>query len=124
MAAYNTSILLPTYLLDFAAGDSGFILEMIDTYLQDTPRQLKILGEAEKIPDWEQVWKVAHKLLSSTRFMGAIAMVDIVTEIEHLGKASEVDAAKISVLIEELQSQYLLANEELKLMRSEYLESL
>lgn len=78
-----------TYLNDISGGDEEFIQDMIQTFLEETPKDLSALQAAVEKEDWKEVGNTAHKLKSSIKMFGMADLRDEVLGIEHDGKQSE-----------------------------------
>lgn len=76
-----------TFLYEIADGSNEFIIESIDMLLQQTPEQLKNIGDAIKSNDWVAAAAAAHKLKPSMGFFGMLISQELLQEIEMLCKA-------------------------------------
>ena len=76
-----------TFLYEIADGSNEFIVESIDMLLQQTPEQLKNIGDAIKSNDWVAAAAAAHKLKPSMGFFGMLISQELLQEIEMLCKA-------------------------------------
>lgn len=78
-----------TYLNEISGGDKEFIDEMIQTFLEETPKELVIMEQQLATTDWVELSKTAHKLKSSIKMFGMNELRDEVLHIEQSGKNSE-----------------------------------
>lgn len=78
-----------TYLNEISGGDKEFIGEMIETFLEETPKELAIMEQQLASTDWVELAKTAHKLKSSIKMFGMNQLRDEVLYIEQSGKNSE-----------------------------------
>src|SRR5579872_3526080 len=76
-----------TFLYEIADGSNEFIVESIDMLLQQTPEQLKNIGDSIKSNDWVAAAAAAHKLKPSMGFFGMLISQELLQEIEMLCKA-------------------------------------
>ena len=76
-----------TFLYEIADGSNEFIIESIDMLLQQTPEQLKHIGDSIKSNDWVAAAAAAHKLKPSMGFFGMLISQELLQEIEMLCKA-------------------------------------
>ncbi|HZX57359.1 MAG TPA: Hpt domain-containing protein [Mucilaginibacter sp.] len=76
-----------TFLYEIADGSNEFIIESIDMLLQQTPEQLKNIGDSIKSNDWVAAAAAAHKLKPSMGFFGMLISQELLQEIEMLCKA-------------------------------------
>jgi HPt (histidine-containing phosphotransfer) domain-containing protein len=64
------------------AGDDGIVLELIDSFQNDTARRFARLGEAVARLDAAAVKAEAHSVKGSARQMGAEALADLCQAME------------------------------------------
>ena len=69
-------------LLEITGGDSAFVDELIDTYLQDAETQLDALRQASSAGDVDALVRPAHSLKSSSDSVGAVALTSLCRELE------------------------------------------
>ncbi|MBX2844318.1 MAG: Hpt domain-containing protein [Flammeovirgaceae bacterium] len=69
------------YLSEFSENDIGFMREMVEVFIKETPRELQKLQFALSKRDWKTIGSIAHSLKTSVRLMG---MKDLHMEIEEL----------------------------------------
>lgn len=70
-----------SYLNMIGQNNDDFLLKMIDTFLLQCPVELGLLEEAVLNENWEETAKVAHRFVTSVRFMG---MEDIAKKLKAL----------------------------------------
>ncbi|WP_053405325.1 Hpt domain-containing protein [Persicobacter sp. CCB-QB2] len=102
-----------TYLKSVCDGDSSFMTEMIETFLQGTPEIIDQLKVACKNQNWAEVGAVAHKVKPSITFMGIESMKDLILDIEHSGKDAR-NVEKLMGKIEEFENGCEMAYRELR----------
>ncbi|MEO0332754.1 MAG: response regulator, partial [Bacteroidota bacterium] len=66
-----------------AAGDKGFMREMIQTFLQDVPDFLKEMNIALSLQDWKWLRQTAHAMKSSVFFLGMPKTIEQLNEIDE-----------------------------------------
>jgi PAS domain S-box-containing protein len=80
-------------LREAAGGDSAFLVEMIDAFLEDAPRLLLDIQHAIKSQDAPLLRRAAHSLKSNAREFGAAGLSGFCLELENIGKAGSVEGA-------------------------------
>ncbi len=66
--------------------DSEYLSEILDIFLNSTPVELKDMEEAVASDQFETVYKIAHKLKSSTGLLKANELFDVLVKIEEAAK--------------------------------------
>jgi HPt (histidine-containing phosphotransfer) domain-containing protein len=74
-------------------GDSEFLIELIDTFLEDAPMLLADLGQAAEQGDADELRLAAHSLKSNSADFGARALAALCKELEMMGKTGALDGA-------------------------------
>jgi HPt (histidine-containing phosphotransfer) domain-containing protein len=72
---------------------ADFIGELIDTYLEETPRTLAQLKQALVEGNAEVFRRSAHSIKSSSASFGAVQLSALAKELEMLGKEGKLDGA-------------------------------
>ncbi len=91
---------------DMAAGDEDFILSVISVFLEEVPQDLEDLENAINTGDYENVYKLAHKIKPNVDLLGMEQTRAIALDIENLGKNKENSAeieSKFPVLKKDIQ---------------------
>src|SRR5215210_5945336 len=91
-------------LLKTVGGDRSFLAELIDSYFDDTPRQLALMRRALEVGDAEELRRAAHTLKSNSANFGAMTLSSICKELEALGKRGELTGA--AEQIEQIETEY------------------
>ncbi len=78
-------------LLDSFGGDKEFLGEMLDTFFDDSPRQLEAVRAGLAAGDAEAVRRAAHSLKSNCANFGALALSGQCRELEVLAKAGSLE---------------------------------
>ncbi|MCD8487278.1 MAG: response regulator [Desertifilum sp.] len=94
------------YTLSRVVGDNAqeVMLEVIDSYLEETPRLLASLKTAVKQQDLSTVLRVSHTLKSSSATIGAITLARLCKEIETHLRAEHLSS--LFVQEQNLQAEY------------------
>jgi HPt (histidine-containing phosphotransfer) domain-containing protein len=72
--------------------DIGFVRELIDTYLADTPMQFEAMTVAVEAEDAAALIRPAHTLKSSSATVGATRLSSLARELEFAGRGGSLDA--------------------------------
>ena len=96
-------------LLDSFGGDREFLGEMLDTFFEDSPRQLEAMKASLTAGDIETVRRAAHSLKSNSASFGALALSGQCRELEMLAKTGSLEGgaellARISTGYEEARA--------------------
>lgn len=78
-----------TYLNEISGGDEEFIAEMIETFLEETPKDAADMRTHLGEQNWTELGKVAHKLKSSIKMFGFETLKNQVLFLEQSGKSGE-----------------------------------
>ncbi|MEO8251763.1 MAG: Hpt domain-containing protein [Chloroflexota bacterium] len=73
--------------------DIGFVRELIQTYLADTPVQFEAMSVAVDATDAAGLVRPAHTLKSSSATVGAMRLSSIARDLEMAGRSGSLDAA-------------------------------
>jgi HPt (histidine-containing phosphotransfer) domain-containing protein len=82
-----------TELTESTGGDIGFVRELIETYLADTPVQLDAMTAAVEADDAEALVRPAHTLKSSSATVGAMRLSSVARELEMAGRTGSLEAS-------------------------------
>jgi CheY-like chemotaxis protein len=85
-------------------GDTGFLAEMIESFLKDVPHLLITMRQALKHGDVAELWMAAHTLKSDSADFGAISLSGFCKELEMMGKAGTLEGA--AELIVQVEAEY------------------
>ena len=78
-----------SYLNEISGGDEEFIKEMIETFLEETPKDLEDIKTHLASENWSELGKTAHKMKSSIKMFGYGSVKDQAFYIEQCGKKNE-----------------------------------
>ena len=95
------------YLLDLSNGDMDFVVEVMDTFLAQTPISLKNLSLSVQQKDWEQVSKIVHKLKPNFAVLGLKDLHKQTLDIESVSKNIPFDPDQMTHLTEAFISDAL-----------------
>ena len=79
---------------EMAEGDEDFIISVVSVFLEEVPEDLQALETAINDRNFEQVYKLAHKIKPNVDLLGMEQTRATALEIETLGK-SEANLAEI-----------------------------
>ena len=104
-------------LREMVGGDSAFLAEMIDTFLQDTPGLISDMQTAATLADPDALRRAAHTLKSNSRTFGALRLGDLSQAVEERAAHSQI--GDIDELIDLVVEEYPAVVAALKLKRPE-----
>lgn len=73
---------------ELAEGDEDFILSVVSVFLEEVPEDLSALESAIDAKDFEQIYKMAHKIKPNVDLLGMEQTRANALEIETLGKTA------------------------------------
>ncbi len=73
---------------EMAEGDEDFINSVISVFLEEVPQDLEDLEKAISNRDYENIYKLAHKIKPNVDLLGMEQAKATAVEIETLGKSS------------------------------------
>jgi len=74
--------------------DGEFLRELVDIFLADTPKQISDVEQALAARNASDLTRAAHSIKGSASNFGATELAEIARDIEHHGKAGELDLAQ------------------------------
>ena len=110
----EAAIDLATYreLQNMAGAD--FVVELVDTFLEEAPAMLAELRSARAASDAQRFRRAAHSLKSNSHTFGATALGALARELERQGIA---DPARDAAALDALEAAYAHAAAALKELR-------
>jgi len=78
-------------LMESTGDDVGFVRELIDTFLADTPAQLEAMTSAVEADDAAALVRPAHTLKSSSATVGASRLSSVARELEMAGRTGALE---------------------------------
>ena len=94
---------------------ADFIGELVDTYLEDSPKLIRELQSALQAGDAEAFRRAAHSLKSNAATFGAARLAQQAKDLEMIGKEGRL--GETGQLLEELKRTYGVVAAELKGLR-------
>ncbi|HEX9985170.1 MAG TPA: response regulator [Thermoanaerobaculia bacterium] len=91
-------------LREVAGGEEGFLGELAQLFLQDSPSRIAALRDAVARHDAHALATAAHGFKSSSGNIGATRMQQLNAELEQLGRTGTTDGA--AALVEQLMAEY------------------
>jgi HPt (histidine-containing phosphotransfer) domain-containing protein len=98
---------------EMAEGDEEFVHSVISVFLEEVPDDLQQLEIALEAKDFEQVYKLAHKIKPNVDLLGMEQTRAAALEIETLGK-NEANFAEIKKIFPILKKDIAQVVSELK----------
>lgn len=108
-----------SYLEEIANGNTDFIVEMIDLFLQQAPESLLQIREQVVKKEFQSVGNLAHKLKPTFAMIGVMSGSKLAEKIEKLTRGGY-ELENISELVDELKCISDLAMEKLRKLRLAY----
>ncbi len=108
---------MPTYhqLKDLMGAD--FVVELIDTYNNETKGLIEQLNQAFTSGEAATFGRYAHSIKSSSASLGALAFSQLARELEMMGKAN--DLSEAAPKLERLTSDFQLVRQCLEELKNE-----
>lgn len=101
------------YLKEISRGDNVFIREMIQVFIEETPKAINNLEQHLNNRDWKMLRAVAHKMKPSFSFVGLKDLQDIINSVEEYSE-TETNLDQLPEMIAKIKNGCFLAIEELK----------
>jgi HPt (histidine-containing phosphotransfer) domain-containing protein len=96
---------------------ADFIGELIDAYLEDTPRLINELAESLAQQDVTKFSRMAHSIKSSSAVFGALLFSAQAKELEMIGKQG--DLTGVQPKVEHLEMNYVQVQQKLRELKDE-----
>lgn len=77
--------------------DTAFLVELIDTYLSDSPALLEQMRAGLATGDIELVRRAAHSLKSNSASFGAVRLTEVSRELEMLAKSGILEGGALKL---------------------------
>ena len=91
-------------LLELVGGEPALLVELIDSYLEESPPLVESLRRSLDQDDAAGLYTAAHTLKSSSRDFGATRIADWCQELEAMGKAGALAGA--AELVTQVVAEY------------------
>lgn len=109
-------------LYEMSRGNTAFVKDMIELFLDRNPKDLASLDEAFSTSDYDTLRAIAHRMKTSVGFMGLVQLLTPLDEIEQQAERGESNS-RTGELLDQIRSLCNLAREsfitELKRLESE-----
>ena len=105
---------------ELSGGDHGFLVEFIDTFLDDLPKMLEDIKRSVDDQDADTLRLVAHTLKSNAAALGAVRLSELCQELEGMGKENLLDEALEKFALAKLEGEPIKTA--LTVMRQGYAE--
>lgn len=103
-----------TYLKSIDEGNTVFVKEMIDSFLDNTPKSLDLIRQYLAAEDWENLYQISHKIKPSFKFMGIHKLEECIMNLEQSARKKE-NLEEIPIFIDQIEEISAKAFAELKL---------
>jgi signal transduction histidine kinase/DNA-binding response OmpR family regulator/HPt (histidine-containing phosphotransfer) domain-containing protein/PAS domain-containing protein len=104
-------------LISMLGGEFAYLVELIDSFLEDAPQLLAELGQYIKDGDSAGVRRVAHSLKSNGADFGARTFSDLCRDLEMMAKSGKID--RVTELSDQILVEYSKVERSLRALRSE-----
>ncbi len=108
----NEKITNLEYLRKISDNNHNFIVDMISSFIEQTPRDILKIRQAAEDKNWEEVANIAHKIKPSITFMGIDSLKGCISDIQELARIEKTE--NLPQLIDELDMVTKSAFNELK----------
>jgi HPt (histidine-containing phosphotransfer) domain-containing protein len=105
-------------LLELVGGEPDLLVELIDSFLEETPPLLESLRRSLEQDDAADLYTAAHTLKSSSRDFGATRIAGWCQELEAMGRAGTLAGA--AELVTQVEDEYEQVKVELDQARLEW----
>ena len=85
-----------SYLKMLSDGDIDFIATILETFVEEIPKDIKGIKDAVEIKDNSQIGKLAHKTKSSLHTLGFAELKEMAFEIEQKAKKDTTNTMLLS----------------------------
>jgi len=90
------------YLQEFSGGDTDFIHEMVETFLEEAPKNIEKLCQAFEAEQWEDLYRAAHQLKPNYKMLGMASQENTAIAIEKAAR-DELPKSRLPQLVESLK---------------------
>lgn len=105
---YNLS-----YLHEISGGDEDFILDMVSTFVNNSPLELSEMNSLADEKKWQVLGEHAHKFAPGLQFLGLVSLRPVINQIEDFAfNLKNLD--QIPGLLDKLIKECNLVSNELK----------
>lgn len=108
MKRYNLN-----YLKEISGGDEEFILDMIQTFVANSPSDLSTIKSLAQDGEWNLVGEHAHRFAPGLQFLGLVYLRPVINQLEDYSFGQK-NLELIPALINKLETECNKVSEELK----------
>jgi HPt (histidine-containing phosphotransfer) domain-containing protein len=101
-----------SYLQEISGGDSSFIKEMLELYVNTTAQEASLFPALLSSGDINGIGNLAHKMKAPIQMLGANELFNVIRNLEQIGKNGQ-PTEEIEPLIEKAQELVNLSIEEI-----------
>lgn len=101
-----------SYLNEISGGDSNFIREMLELYVNTTATEAALFNDLLNRQDYEGIGHLAHKMKAPIQMLGANELFNLIRNLEHYGKEGS-HIEQMPAIIEEIKKQVSLSISEI-----------
>ena len=95
---------------------ADFMVELVDTYLQDSPEMLAQMRQALDAQDAESFRRAAHSLKSNSANFGAMQLSALARELEMMGRENHLEQA--GETLEKAEKEYAQVEQVLEALKN------
>lgn len=86
----NQSVTDLSYLREIAMGDEEIIKDTTKAFLEDTPKSLDKLTDYYADQQWDKLYKEAHRIKPSLKYLGMSRASELIIEIEKQARSRQI----------------------------------
>lgn len=94
-----------SYLYEITGSDSEIIIEMLELFMSETPKQIANIKEGIEAGDWFKIKAEAHKLKTNFIYVGLVELNELTIEIEKLAKERS-NLERIEQIVKKLEDGF------------------
>ncbi|RZK21099.1 MAG: Hpt domain-containing protein [Pedobacter sp.] len=107
-----------SYLTEMVGHNPEFMIEVFDTFIEQTPFYLAELEDALSNENWDKVGNCAHKIKPTFSYVGRNDVKDFVHSIEHNAR-NQIDLEQIPADVERLKGLLVHIYAQLEMAKKE-----
>ncbi len=112
----NSIVFDANSLMEKISGDKEFFEELVNLFIEDTPKQLESIKNAHEAKDIVNIQRIAHTVKGSSGNFGASRLQNAASLLEHAAKTG--DFSKIKSLIGAVEVEFNILEREIDKIRS------
>lgn len=102
-----------SYLENVTSGDNEVIVEMIELFLEETPKHIEQIENFYSQKEWQKMGAEAHKVKPMYLYVGLTGLNSVAQTLEDRGKKAQ-NLETVPELIQQLKKGYKEVKEELE----------